>query len=238
MAKETVTVVMERIPKGLWTVGALVALTCGILLWQGLSLLSPPALIPPAGMPAGTSHTSDANSSGEDEGTPSATQMDTPQAQSNEIVVHVAGAVKNPGIVRIPRGSRVDDAVRAAGGFSNQADPDLINLAQPLEDGVQVYVPRKGESVTVEGRVGSVSPSGVTVRGSAGRQEPPAGKINLNTASAEQLESLPGVGPATARAIIEYRKQNGGFQSVDELIEVRGIGPKKLEQIRPYVVVR
>jgi competence protein ComEA len=153
-------------------------------------------------------------------------------------VVHVAGAVKNPGIVRIPRGSRVDDAVRAAGGFSSKADADLVNLAQPLEDGVQVYVPRKGESVVVEGRVGSVSPSGATVRGLAGRQETPAGKINLNTASAEQLESLPGVGPATARAILEYRKQNGGFQSVDELIEVRGIGPKKLEQIRPYVVVR
>jgi competence protein ComEA len=229
---------MERLPRGFWTVGALVALTCGILLWQGLSFLSQPALAPPPVAPPETLQTSEVNSSGEDEGTPSATQMVTPQAQSNEIVVHVAGAVKNPGIVRIPRGSRVDDAVKAAGGFSYQADPDSVNLAQPLEDGVQVYVPRKGETVTVERRVGSVSSSGVSVRGSAERTEPPAGKININTASAEQLESLPGVGPATARAILEYRKQNGGFQSVDELIEVRGIGPKKLEQIRPYVVVR
>jgi competence protein ComEA len=229
---------MERLPRGFWTVGALVALTCGILLWQGLSFLSQPALAPPPVAPPETLQTSEVNSSGEDEGTPSATQMVTPQAQSNEIVVHVAGAVKNPGIVRIPRGSRVDDAVKAAGGFSYQADPDSVNLAQPLEDGVQVYVPRKGETVTVERRVGSVSSSGVSVRGSAERTEPPAGKININTASAEQLESLPGVGPATARAILDYRKQNGGFQSVDELIEVRGIGPKKLEQIRPYVVVR
>jgi len=230
---------MERLPRGFWTVGALVALTCGILLWQGLSFLSQPALAPPPVAPPETSQTPEATSpSGENERATSATQLDSAPAPSNEIVVHVAGAVKNPGIVRIPRGSRVDDAVRAAGGFSSKADPDLVNLAQPLEDGVQIYVPRKGESVTVEGRVGSVSPSGVTVRGLAGRQETPAGKINLNTASAEQLESLPGVGPATARAILEYRKQNGGFQSVDELIEVRGIGPKKLEQIRPYVVVR
>jgi competence protein ComEA len=229
---------MERLPKGWWAVSAVALFTCGILLWQGLSFLSPPALAPPPVVPSETSRTSEVTPSGEDEGTPSAPQMDAPPAQSNEIVVHVAGAVKNPGIVRIPRGSRVDDAIKAAGGFSSKADPDLINLAQPLEDGVQVYVPRRGEPVSVEGRVGSVSPSGVTVRGSAGRQEPPAGKININTASAEQLESLPGVGPATARAIIEYRKQHGGFQSVDELIEVRGIGPKKLEQIRPHVVVR
>lgn len=230
---------MERLPRGFWTVGALVALTCGILLWQGLSFLSQPALAPPPVAPPETSQTPEATSpSGENERVTSATQLDAAPAPSDEIVVHVAGAVKNPGIVRIPRGSRVDDAVRAAGGFSSKADADLVNLAQPLEDGVQVYVPRKGESVAVERRVGSVSSSGVSVRVSAERTEPPQGKININTASAEQLESLPGVGPATARAILEYRKQNGGFQSVDELIEVRGIGPKKLEQIRPYVVVR
>jgi DNA uptake protein ComE-like DNA-binding protein len=157
---------MERLPRGFWTVGALVALTCGILLWQGLSFLSQPALAPPPVAPPETSQTPEAASpSGENERATSATQLDSAPAPSNEIVVHVAGAVKNPGIVRIPRGSRVDDAVRAAGGFSSNADPDLVNLAQPLEDGVQVYVPRKGESVVVEGRVGSVSPSGVTVRG-------------------------------------------------------------------------
>jgi len=157
---------------------------------------------------------------------------------SEEIVVHVAGAVKNPGVVRVPRGSRVDDAVRAAGGFSAQADPDSINLAQPLEDGVQIYVPRKGDQVQVERRIGAVSSAPVSARSEKGSSGTPSGKLNINTASAEQLESLPGVGPVTARAIIEYRQQNGGFRSVDELIEVRGIGPKRLEQIRPYVFVR
>ncbi|GIV18335.1 MAG: competence protein ComEA [Armatimonadota bacterium] len=225
---------MERVPKGLWTVGALVAVTCGIVLWQGMfsgsdvpaptavigdtRQQSPPALSTPAPPPA----TGDAVPS-----------QQTPPADSDEIVVHVAGAVKKPGLVRIPRGSRVDDAVRAAGGFSSQADPDSVNLAQPLEDGVQVYVPRKGEAAQVEGRVGPAWQGEVPRR-----KEAPSGKININTASAEQLESLPGVGPATARAIIEYRKQNGGFSSIDELLDVRGIGPKKLEQIRPYVTVR
>ncbi len=229
---------MERIPKGLWTVGALVVITCCLLLWQGLTLLSPSALAPPPAVPPDTMHAPETTSSAESEGSNSNIQIDQISAQSNEIVVHVAGAVKKPGIVRIPRGSRVDDAIRAAGGFSSKADPDLVNLAQPLEDGVQVYVPRKGESVAVEGRVGSIASGEAPGRASTAHRELPAGKINLNTASAEQLEDLPGVGPATARAILDYRKQNGGFQSVDELIEVRGIGPKKLEQIRPYVVVR
>ncbi|GIV17562.1 MAG: competence protein ComEA [Armatimonadota bacterium] len=225
---------MERVPKGLWTVGALVAVTCGIVLWQGMfsgsDVPAPTAVIgdtrqqsPPAfSTPAPPPETGDAVPS-----------QQTPLAGSDEIVVHVAGAVKKPGLVRIPRGSRVNDAVKAAGGFSSQADPDSVNLAQQLEDGVQVYVPRKGEAVQVEGRVGPAWQGEVPRR-----KETPSGKININTASAEQLESLPGVGPATARAIIEYRKQNGGFSSIDELLDVRGIGPKKLEQIRPYVTLR
>ncbi|GBC94756.1 ComE operon protein 1 [bacterium HR16] len=227
---------MDRVPKGLWAAGALVVITCGIVLWQevfsGNDVPAPaiprdstrqqsPLALPTSTLPAETGEST------------SAPSQQTPPAESGEIVVHVAGAVKKPGVVRIPRGSRVDDAVKAAGGFSSRADPDSVNLAQPLEDGVQVYVPRKGESVQVEGRVGAVR------QGAASEHEqPPPGKINVNTASAEQLESLPGVGPATARAIIDYRRQNGGFHSVDELLEVRGIGPKKLEQIRPYVVVR
>jgi len=206
---------MEHIPKGWWTVGALVALTCGFLLWQGMSIAPGPPPAQPAPNPPPTDPPAQ------------------PPTPSEQIVVHVAGAVKKPGIVRIPRGSRVDDAVKAAGGFSEKADPDSVNLAQPLEDGVQVYVPRKSEPVQVEGRVGTVERTRTPSSG-----EQPTGKININTATAEQLESLPGVGPAIARAIVEYRKQNGGFRSVDELLEVRGIGEKRLLQIRPFVVAR
>ncbi|MCS6829177.1 MAG: helix-hairpin-helix domain-containing protein [Armatimonadota bacterium] len=232
---------MERIPKGLWATGALVVVTCGVALWQAVfsggnapapaisndktQIQHPPVLPTPI-------------SSGEGSEATSVPAQNVVAAENNEIVVHVAGAVKKPGVVRIPRGSRVDDAVKAAGGFSAQADPDSVNLAQLLEDGVQVYVPRKGEPVQVEGRVGGVT-SGRAMEGtSSGRKNLPSGKININTANAEQLESLPGVGPAIAQAIIEYRRQNGGFQSVDELLEVSGIGPKKMEQIRPYVTVR
>lgn len=225
---------MERIPKGFWAVSVLVVFACGVMLWQGIRL--PPSNSPRAGSPQSEPLSASplpppSAKTGDEASSPS-------PVESTEIVVHVAGAVKKPGIVRIPRGSRVDDAVRAAGGFSSQADPDSVNLAQPLEDGVQVYVPRKGEAVQVEGRVGSLSAGRASERATTGRQELPSGKINVNTATAEQLESLPGVGPATARAIIEYRKQNGSFSSVDELLDVRGIGPKKLEQIRPYVTVR
>ncbi len=232
---------MQSVPRGWWAAGALVVVTCGVLLWQGvhragdvpmateMRLLTPssPPLQPPSAVDAGSREEASVAPPAQD-----------PSLVSEEIVVHVAGAVKNPGVVRVPRGSRVDDAVRAAGGFSAQADPDSINLAQPLEDGVQIYVPRKGDQVQVERRIGAVSSAPVSARSEKGSSGTPSGKLNINTASAEQLESLPGVGPVTARAIIEYRQQNGGFRSVDELIEVRGIGPKRLEQIRPYVFVR
>lgn len=220
---------MERIPKGWLAVGASVVLTCGVMLWQGVSTgyTPTPAELQPSQSGQELSAPAD--------NTTQSPEQNGPPAENEEIVVHVAGAVKKPGVVKIPRGSRVDDAVRAAGGFSSQADPDAVNLAQPLEDGVQVYVPRKGESVVVEGRVGAVEPSPTPVRA---RSEGSTGKININTATAEQLESLPGIGPVTARAIVEYRRQNGRLHSVEELLEVRGIGEKRLEQIRPFVTVR
>lgn len=223
---------MEHVPKGWLAIGALVVLTCGLLLWQAssTSLVRLPA--EPTAPPVGQEPLAPADPSAE------ASSQDTLPPKSDEIVVHVAGAVKKPGVVRIPRGSRVDDAVKAAGGFSDQADPDSVNLAWPLEDGVQVYVPRKGEWVEVGGRVGIADKALASWSTQAGSSGQPAGKININTATAEQLESLPGIGPVTARAIIEYRKQNGGFRSVEELLEVRGIGEKRLEQIRPFVVVQ
>ncbi len=137
------------------------------------------------------------------------------------VVVHVAGAVAAPGVQRLPAGSRVIDAVDAAGGLLPDADAGQVNLAAELADGTQVYVPAVGE----------VAP--VTGTGGAG----PSGPIDLNIADATVLESLPGIGPATAAAILDHRERNGPFVSVDGLLEVRGIGEAKLAQLRDLVRV-
>jgi len=136
-----------------------------------------------------------------------------------QVVVHVAGAVVSPGVYAVGAGARVIDAVQAAGGFAIDADPDAINLAAKVSDGQRIYVPKVGETVVAaDGSVGS-------------------GPLNLNQATAEQLDTLPGVGPATAAAIIAYRDQHGPFASVDDLADVRGIGPAKLDALRGLVTV-
>jgi len=147
-------------------------------------------------------------------------------ASGEAIVVHVAGAVASPGLYRLAAGARVDDAIAAAGGAVGDADLDAVNLAAKVQDGDRVYVPRQGE-------VASPSPAGIGSRSST-----PQLPLDLNAATESQLDQLPGVGPATAAAIVEYRNQHGRFRSVDELGEVRGIGPAKLESLRPKVRVR
>ncbi|MEP2372653.1 MAG: ComEA family DNA-binding protein [Ilumatobacter sp.] len=139
------------------------------------------------------------------------------------VVVHVAGAVMVSGVFELDSGSRVADAIAQAGGPSPDADPGALNLAAPLVDGTRVYVPMVGEEVPVED-LPSVSP--VDEVGSA-----PAGPIDVNRASASELESLPGVGPATAAAIITERDRNGPFVSFDDLERVPGIGPAKLSAL-------
>jgi competence protein ComEA len=141
------------------------------------------------------------------------------------LVVHAAGAVNAPGLYRVPSGSRVDDLISAAGGLAEDADRDRINLAAPLADGERVYIPRAGEAVPpAEGP----APAG----GSAS-----SGPIDLNTATVDELDSLPGIGPSIAKAIVDERERNGPFRSVDDLERVRGIGPSKLDQIRALVTV-
>lgn len=137
------------------------------------------------------------------------------------VVVHAAGAVASPGVYRLPGGSRVGDLVDAAGGPVAGADLDQVNLAAPVADGERVYVPMEGEVVPAP---------------SAGGGEA-AGPVDLNAASASDLEALPGIGPATAAAIVDERERRGRFSSVDDLLDVRGIGPAKLEQLRELVRV-
>jgi competence protein ComEA len=141
-------------------------------------------------------------------------------------LVHVAGAVRSPGVYRLREGERIQDAVRRAGGARTGADLNAINLAAKVADGQQVVVPRRGAVAAAA----SAAPGGA---GGAGG--PPAAPVSLNTATAEQLDTLDGVGPATVAKILEYRRQHGGFRSVDDLGEIPGIGPKRLAALRGKV---
>lgn len=145
-----------------------------------------------------------------------------------DLLVHVAGAVARPGVHRLPVGARVADVIEAAGGPGPDADLDRLNLAAPLADGTRVFVPRVGEPVpAVHG--GDAGGGG----GASGSAEP----VDINTADAALLETLPGVGPATAAAILDERARRGRFTSVEDLLDVRGIGEAKLAAIRDLVVV-
>ncbi|OUO35502.1 ComEA family DNA-binding protein [Olsenella sp. An290] len=141
------------------------------------------------------------------------------------LVVHVDGAVAAPGVYELPAGSRANDAVLAAGGVVEGADTSSINLAAPLADGEKVHVPLAGEA--------SPAPSA----GAGAAPEQASGPVNLNTAGVEELDALPGVGEATARAIIEDRERNGPFSSPEDLMRVSGIGEKKFEKLEAMVCV-
>lgn len=142
-----------------------------------------------------------------------------------ELVVHVVGAVRSPGLYRVPEGSRIDDVIARAGGAGPRAALELVNLASPVADGQQVVVPVRGEE-------GPAAPPGGESTGAASAA---GAKVHLNSATIEQLDTLPGVGPVTAQQILDYRTANGAFGSVDELDAVPGIGPARLEQLRPLV---
>jgi competence protein ComEA len=183
----------------------------------------------PVGAPDGqpTAVPTGAQGGGGSEGGPGST------AVSTEVVVHVVGAVAAPGVQRLPTGSRVIDAVEAAGGAAPDADLSRVNLAAVLADGQQVVVLRPGEAPPVAAGAGPSGPGAADGAGGGGD----GALVDINRASAAELEELPGVGPATAEAIIAHRDQNGPFASVDELLDVRGIGEAKLEQLRDRATV-
>ena len=137
-----------------------------------------------------------------------------PATAASRLTVHVAGAVRRPGLYRLAEGKRVADAVARAGGATARADTAAINLAAPLADGVQVLVPRR-------------------VPGAAGKTV--GGRVSLSSATAAELDALPGIGPVTAQKILDYRAAHGGFRSVEDLDSIPGIGPARIEQLRDVV---
>jgi competence protein ComEA len=158
---------------------------------------------------------------------PLAPTAPAPAAAKPLLVVDVAGAVRRPGLYRLPDGARIADAVARAGGATRHADLAAVNLAAPLVDGVQVLVPRVAASGVTATAGGAASSSA-----SAGGIGP---KTSLSSATATELDQLPGVGPVTAQKIIDYRTQHGPFRSVDDLDAVPGIGPARIEQLRDLV---
>jgi len=171
----------------------------------------------------------------------------TVSATPTSVVIHVAGAVLHPGVVTIAAGGRVADAVAAAGGLGSDADVDRINLASALVDGSRVYVLRRGEAAVppaaepTSGAAPGAAPGAATGSGTGGGGPSAGGAdaapVSLNRATAAELDALPGIGPSTAASIVEYRTAHGPFGSVDELLDVRGIGPAKLEQLRPRLTL-
>jgi len=141
-----------------------------------------------------------------------------------EVVVHVVGAVRRPGLYRLAQGKRIADAVARAGGPTRRADESAVNLAAPLADGQQVVVPARPPPT-----------SAAAGTGPAGGETAPGGPVHLNTATLDQLDALPGVGPVTAQKILDYRQAHGAFSSVDELDAIAGIGPARLESLREVV---
>jgi len=169
---------------------------------------------------------------GREDATPAAApaapiRVEAAQEGGGRAVVHVAGAVRRPGVYALPAGARVDDALRRAGGATARAELGAVNLAAKVQDGRQVLVPERARAG------GGTAASAPAVQGGPTSDVP----LNLNTATLEQLDALDGVGPATAQAILDHREEHDGFGSVDELDQVPGIGEKRLATLREKVGV-
>lgn len=202
-----------------WVVAGfvLVVVAAALVLWaRG----APAQIAPPATPPAGES---------------AALAQSSSSPTAGFFYVDVSGAVRRPGLYKLQPGSRVADAIRAAGGAVRRADLEVLNLAQPLTDGVKVDVARKGTSQR------AVASGAATTSGAAGATgvmpSPTVPIVNINTADEPTLELIPGVGPVTANAILDYRDRVGRFSTIEQLLDVNGIGPATIENIRPYITI-
>lgn len=163
------------------------------------------------------------------------TATETTVTEVPRIWVQVAGAVNVPGVYELWANSRVFEAVAAAGGFTSEADSQSVALAAQVSDGCRVYVPKSGEMVP--GGVVGPAESSAGMSGGAPAEGSAGGLVSINSATAEQLDALPGIGPSLAQQIISYRETQGPFTSIEQLTDVPGIGPSKLEQLRALVAL-
>ncbi len=202
-----------------WVAAALVV--AGLVAW---TVWGAPAQGRASGSPgAGEAEVSNAPSLPSAQGSRESTVARGSEAHPATVTVHVVGEVRHPGVYELAGGSRARDAVDAAGGLLGDAEQSAVNLARAVADGEQILVPRQGEAAPAA--------SGAGAAGTA----PSSGKVNLNTATAEQLDALPGVGPSTAGKIVADREANGPFRSVDDLMRVSGIGPAKFGALKDLV---
>ena len=210
--------------------GAGIALICLAVAMAGLGVVgagkSESLMIEKQGSATSVSATSGKKGSEED-------------AAPEVLVVDVGGAVAEPKVVRLESGARVDDAIQAAGGLAEDADTATINRAMKVEDGSKVYVPRRGESASGDAASSGTAESGASSNsGAAGTASTAStGLVNINAAGLDELDTLPGVGPATAQAIIDDRTQNGSFSSIEDLMRVSGIGEKKFANMKDGITV-
>lgn len=245
---------MEFSPAMRFAALSLIGLFVAGLLWQGFGIyqedqrakqaaaLAESAAMKPAAPAAGPDQ---AQASGPDPAPSPAQAREPAQPPAPKLVVHVEGAVQRPGVYTFEQGARVNDAIVAAGGALPDGVPGALNLAAPLTDGAKVFVYTRAEiqpaaaPAQVTAREATYSP----VRSSAEAAPAPvsgpkqAVSVNVNTASAAELEAVPGIGPTMARAIVEQRAKKGPFKKLEELTSVSGIGPKTLEKLRPYLKV-
>lgn len=201
---------LRQVPS--WVLAVAGVVLFGLLFLVSQRLLAPDPLALALGSSEATTETSEATT-------------ETTTSTKAVIYVDVKGAVKQPDLYQLPANSRVQAAIQAAGGFAEQADQNQINLAQILTDQAMIYVPKKGETPPSSLQKPATESSGETI------------KVNINTASEQELQQLSGIGAKKAADIIQYREANGSFKKIEELSEVSGIGEKTVEKLRPFVTL-
>lgn len=161
-------------------------------------------------------------------------------SETAEIAVHITGEVKKEGVIYLKKGARIVDAIKEAGGEAKEADLSQVNLAYELQDGQKIYIPNKNEKVSqyiISTNGETIDSNGANTGNESTSTSKEEAKVNINTATQNELDGLPGIGPALAQRIIDFREENGNFKSIEDIQNVKGIGDSKFDEIKDKIVV-